>query len=61
LPRIKNKTWFFDTEMLILSQRAGLKITEIPIVWQEGKRPSRVNSLTVIKDYLKNIYRLYKN
>ena len=59
LPRIQNKTWFFDTEMLILSQRAGLRVAEISVVWQESKRPSRVNSLTVIKDYLKNIYRLY--
>ena len=59
LPRIQNKTWFFDTEMLILSQRAGFKINEIPVIWQEMYRPSRINSFDVIKDYLKNIYRLY--
>lgn len=35
VPRIENRMWFFDTEMLILAQRAGLRIREIPVRWNE--------------------------
>ena len=62
LPNIQNKTWFFDTEMLILAQRGGLKIKEIPVRWQESthkQRQSKVGIIKVIKDYLKNIYSIY--
>lgn len=59
LPAIKNRTWFFDTEMLILAQRAGLKIKEIPVNWQESERQSRVHTFKVIKDYLINIFLIY--
>jgi glycosyltransferase involved in cell wall biosynthesis len=62
LPSIRNKTWFFDTEMLILSQRARLKIKEIPVIWQESPnaaRKSKVSTFTVIKDYITNIISIY--
>jgi glycosyltransferase involved in cell wall biosynthesis len=58
VPQIKNKTWFFDTEMLILGERLGYKIKEIPIVWEEADRESRVKISQTIKDYLKEIWRL---
>ncbi len=35
VPKIENRMWFFDTEMLILAQRAGMKICEIPVRWEE--------------------------
>ncbi|MDY6793201.1 MAG: glycosyltransferase [Thermodesulfobacteriota bacterium] len=59
VPKIQNKTWFFDTEMLILAQKAGLKIKDIPIIWNEdtnNKRQSKVGIFKVIKEYIKNIY-----
>jgi len=62
IPQIQNKTWFFDTEMLVLAQRQGLKMKEIAISWREApqkKRKSKVNIISVIKDYLKNIYLIY--
>ena len=62
IPQIKNQTWFFDTELIILAEGFGLKIQEIPVVWQEpknAKRPSKVGLSKVISEYLKNIYRLY--
>ncbi len=62
IPQIKSKTWFFDTEMLILAQRQDYKIKELPITWRETKsadRRSKVKIMPVVKDYLKNIYATY--
>jgi glycosyltransferase involved in cell wall biosynthesis len=35
VPRIENRMWFFDTELLILAQRHGYRICEIPVRWVE--------------------------
>jgi len=35
VPRVENRMWFFDTELLILAQRAGMRICEIPVRWEE--------------------------
>jgi glycosyltransferase involved in cell wall biosynthesis len=64
IPQVKNQTWFFDTEILVLSERVHYKIKEIPVVWQEAKnikRKSKVGLFKVISEYLKNIYRLYSS
>src|SRR5580693_8757409 len=33
LPLIEDRGWFFDTELLVLAQRAGLRIHEVPVDW----------------------------
>src|SRR5438045_3420698 len=35
VPRIENRSWFFDTELLVLAQRAGLRNHEVPVDWDE--------------------------
>ena len=30
LPLVEDNNWFFDTEMLVLAQRAGLRTHEVP-------------------------------
>lgn len=37
VPRIENRMWFFDTELLILAHKAKLKICELPVRWVEDK------------------------
>jgi hypothetical protein len=50
LPRIKDNEWFFDTELLVLAERRGMQIYEIPVTWVEDS-DSRVNIPdTVSKD-----------
>ncbi|MGW3895230.1 glycosyltransferase [Micromonospora profundi] len=33
LPLVRDTGWFFDTELLVLAQRAGLRIHEVPVDW----------------------------
>lgn len=33
LPLVEDDGWFFDTELLILAERAGLRIHEVPVDW----------------------------
>jgi len=33
--RTKEKHWLWDTEVLVLAQRQGLVVSEIPVVWRE--------------------------
>lgn len=63
IPFVKNRDWFFDTEMLVLAEAKKFKIQEIGICWQDKitrDRESKVELVSVICEYLKNIYRLKK-
>ena len=33
LPLVRDEEWFFDTELLVLAERAGLRIHEVPVDW----------------------------
>jgi cellulose synthase/poly-beta-1,6-N-acetylglucosamine synthase-like glycosyltransferase len=35
LPDVQDNAWFFDTELLMLAQRRGLRIWEMPVTWIE--------------------------
>jgi glycosyltransferase involved in cell wall biosynthesis len=35
LPDVADNAWFFDTELLILAQRRGLRIYQVPVAWTE--------------------------
>jgi putative flippase GtrA len=36
LPLVEDEGWFFDTELLILAERNGLRIHEVPVDWVDG-------------------------
>jgi glycosyltransferase involved in cell wall biosynthesis len=57
LPRVENDEWFFDTELLLLADKRGYRITQIPVHWVDDP-DSRVNvTKTAIED-LKGLWRL---
>lgn len=35
LPLVEDDGWFFDSELLIIADKAGFKISEVPIVWRD--------------------------
>src|SRR5262249_61293807 len=35
VPLIKDQAWFFDSELLLLAERKGYRIAEIPVEWIE--------------------------
>jgi glycosyltransferase AglD len=37
LPTIQSNHWFWDTEILVRAQRAGYRVTELPVRWRAGK------------------------
>jgi len=36
LPKVKDNHWFWDTEVLVIAQRMGYDIVEIPVRWKQG-------------------------
>jgi hypothetical protein len=57
LPQIKDEEWFFDTELLVLAERAGLRIHEVPVDWVEST-DSRVQVLPTALADLRGVARL---
>ena len=50
LPRIEDNEWFFDTELLLMAQERGYRVSEVPVDWVEDL-DSRVEiSSTAAKD-----------
>jgi hypothetical protein len=61
LGEIKDSHWFFDTELLYKAKKIGIKISEVPISWderQEEKRKSKVNIILDSATFLINIFKL---
>jgi glycosyltransferase involved in cell wall biosynthesis len=57
LPQVKDEAWFFDTELLILAQRAGLRVHEVPVDWTDDP-DSRVAILRTSIEDLRGVVRL---
>jgi putative flippase GtrA len=57
LPLVRDETWFFDTELLVLSERAGLRIHEVPVDWIDDP-DSRVDIVDTALGDLKGVIRL---
>ncbi|MDO3686302.1 dolichyl-phosphate beta-glucosyltransferase [Micromonospora sp. C28ISP2-4] len=57
LPLVRDTGWFFDTELLVLAQRAGLRIHEVPVDWVDDP-DSRVDIVATALADLRGIGRL---
>ena len=57
LPLTTDTGWFFDTELLVLAERAGLRIHEVPVDWIDDA-DSRVNVIATALGDVRGIVRL---
>ncbi len=57
LPLTRDTGWFFDTELLVLAERAGLRIHEIPVDWIDDL-DSRVDVVATALADLRGMARL---
>jgi len=57
LPLTTDRGWFFDTELLVLAERAGLRIHEVPVDWIDDA-DSRVSVISTALADIRGIIRL---
>nr|BFE76789.1 bifunctional glycosyltransferase family 2/GtrA family protein [Actinoplanes digitatis] len=57
LPMVEDTGWFFDTELLVLAERTGLRIHEVPVDWIDDP-DSRVDIVATAIADLRGIARL---
>jgi glycosyltransferase involved in cell wall biosynthesis len=57
LPEIQDEGWFFDTELLVLAQRRGMRIHEVAVDWIDDP-DSRVDIVATALTDLRGVVRL---
>jgi glycosyltransferase involved in cell wall biosynthesis len=57
LPHVISNEWFFDTELLLLAQRNGLRIHEVPVDWVDDP-DSRVRIMRTAMEDLRGLARM---
>jgi len=57
LPHVLDNGWFFDTELLLLAEKAGYRIFDLPVRWVERKE-SHVQVFRTAVDDVKGLIRL---
>ena len=57
LPMVEDNTWFFDTELLVVAERAGFRIAEVPVDWVDDP-DSRVDIVGTALGDLRGVLRM---
>ncbi|MFN2399238.1 MAG: dolichyl-phosphate beta-glucosyltransferase [Gemmatimonadaceae bacterium] len=57
VPQIQDDCWFFDTELLVLAEKQGYRVKDIPVLWVEDD-DSRVKIIRTAWDDIKGVCRL---
>jgi len=57
VPLIKDQAWFFDSELLLLAERMGYKIFEVPVKWTDDP-DSRVKIVSTAWEDIKGLFRV---
>ncbi len=60
LPSVRDEGWFFDTELLVLAQRARLRTLEFPVTWIEDTN-SRVKIVSTAMRDLRGVARMLRS
>lgn len=57
VPQIEDQSWFFDTELLVLAEKQGYPVKDIPVTWIEDD-DSRVKIMKTAWEDIKGVFRL---
>ena len=57
VPQVKDQAWFFDSELLVLAEKQGYRIKDVPVEWMEDS-DSRVKILPTAWEDIKGVFRL---
>ncbi|MDA0797097.1 MAG: glycosyltransferase family 2 protein [Chloroflexi bacterium] len=57
VPTIVNNHWFFDTELLVIAEKRGFRMLEVPVTWDEDA-DTRVKIMPTVMEDLKGLARL---
>jgi len=57
VPLIEDNNWFFDTELLILSEKMGYRVKDVPVKWVEDM-DTRVKIAATVTEDLRGLVRL---
>lgn len=60
LPLVEDESWFFDTELLLLAERNGMRIHEVPVDWVEDL-DSRVDIARTVREDLEGLWRVRRS
>ncbi len=60
LPLVEDNEWFFDTELLLLAERNGLRVHEVPVTWIDDP-DSRVRVASTVRKDLQGVARLARS
>ena len=57
IPQIRDQAWFFDTELLVLGEKEGYRIKDVPVRWIDDE-DSRVKIVSTAWEDIKGVMRL---
>jgi hypothetical protein len=57
---VQDQAWFFDTELLLIAEKNGYRLKEIPVAWVDDP-DSRVKILKTAWEDVKGLWRLRRN
>lgn len=57
VPEVKDQAWFFDTELLVLAEKRGYRVKDVPVHWVDDD-DSRVKIVPTAWEDIKGVLRL---